>query len=126
MQTSLTSFKAGSNGTGSRTYYTKQVDNLITPKVTNGLFKNPGLDTIGDVGRNTYLGPSFFNSDLAVTKAFTIHEQWVAKFRMDAFNAFNHINPGNPNGNIESDGTITGQGPGGSTRQLVFSLRLQF
>jgi hypothetical protein len=126
MKTSLTSFKAGSNGTGSRTYYTKQVDNLITPKVTNGLFKNPGLDTIGDVGRNTYLGPSFFNSDLAVTKAFTIHEQWVAKFRMDAFNAFNHINPGNPNGNIESDGTITGQGPGGSTRQLVFSLRLQF
>jgi hypothetical protein len=126
MKTSLTSFKAGTNGTGTRTYYTKQVDNLITPTFNTGLFKNPGLDTIGNVGRNTYRGPAFFNSDLAITKGFTIHEQWVAKFRMDAFNAFNHINAGNPNGNIESDGTITGQAPGGATRQLEFSLRLQF
>ncbi len=45
---------------------------------------------------------------------------------MDAFNAFNHINPNNPGGNIESDGTITGQGPGAATRQLEFSLRFQF
>jgi hypothetical protein len=126
MKTSLTGFKAGSNGTGSRTLYTRQVDNLITPTFTTGLFVNPGLGNIGNVGRNTYIGPSFFNGDLAVTKGFTIHEQWVAKFRMDAFNAFNHINPGNPGGNINSDGTITGQGPGGQTRQLVFSLRLQF
>ncbi len=72
MKTSLTGFKSGSNGTGSRTFYKKQVDNLITPTVTNGLFKNPGLDTIGNVGYNTYIGPSFFNGDLAVTKAFTI------------------------------------------------------
>jgi len=126
MKTSLTGFKAGSNGTGSRTFYKKQVDNLITPTVTNGLFKNPGLDTIGNVGRNTYIGPSFFNTDLAVTKAFTFYEKYAFKFRMDAFNAFNHINPANPGGNIESDGTITGQGPGGSTRQLEFNLRFQF
>ena len=26
----------------------------------------------------------------------------MTKFRMDAFNAFNHINAGNPGGNIES------------------------
>ncbi len=50
------------------------------------------------------MDPSFFNTDLAITKAFTIHENIVTKFRMDAFNAFNHINPGNPGGNIESEG----------------------
>ena len=56
------------------------------------------------------------------------------KFRMDAYNGFNHISPGNPGGNIESDGTIGGIAPGcqagvGSDcapRQLEFSLRFQF
>jgi hypothetical protein len=51
---------------------------------------------------------------------------------MDAFNAFNHINAGNPGGNIESTGTIGGEGggcgPGNDCgpRQLEFSLRVQF
>jgi hypothetical protein len=45
---------------------------------------------------------------------------------MDAFNAFNHINPGNPGGSIESEGTISSLAPGSQTRQLEFSLRVQF
>jgi hypothetical protein len=45
---------------------------------------------------------------------------------MDAFNVFNHINPGNPGSDIESEGDITGQGPGGQARYLEFSLRVQF
>ncbi|MDE3186845.1 MAG: TonB-dependent receptor [Acidobacteriota bacterium] len=125
MKTSLSGFKAGGGGTGTRTYYQAQTTNLITDPGT-GVFTNPGLDTIGNVKRNTYFGPSFFNDDLAITKAFTIRENVVTKFRMDAFNAFNHINPGNPGGNIESTGTISGQGAGGSPRQLEFSLRVQF
>jgi len=93
---------------------------------STGVFKNPGLDTIGNVGRNTYFGPSFFNADLSIAKTVTIHENIATKFRMDAFNGFNHINPGNPGGNIESDGTITGAAPGALPRQLEFSLRVQF
>ena len=38
---------------------------------------------------------------MAITKAFTIHESIVTKFRMDAFNAFNHITAGNPGGDME-------------------------
>ncbi len=125
MKTNLTSFVPGSGGTGTRTFYQPQTTNLLTDPGT-GVFKNPGLDTIGNVGRNTYFGPHFFNTDLAITKAFTIRESLVAKFRMDAFNAFNHINPGNPGGNIESTGTITGEAPGGVPRQLEFSARIQF
>jgi hypothetical protein len=92
------------------------------------------LDTVGNVGRNTYFGPAFFNSDLAISKTVAIHEDIAVKFRMDAFNGFNHINPGNPGGNIEQDGTIGGMAPGCQTgigaecapRQLEFSLRVQF
>ncbi|MGB8259608.1 MAG: TonB-dependent receptor [Terracidiphilus sp.] len=119
MKTHLTKFQAGGNGTGTRTFYDAQ-------SLGGGIFSKPGLDTIGNVGRNTYFGPQFFNTDLAVTKAFTVYENVVAKFRADAFNAFNHINAGNPGGYVESTGNITGQGAGGSPRQLEFSFRLQF
>jgi hypothetical protein len=125
MPTKLTGFTAGSSGTGTRTFYQAQTTNLITDPGT-GLFKNPGLDNIGNVGYNSMRGPGFFNEDLGITKAFTIHENIVTKFRMDAFNAWNHITAGNPSGGIESTGTITAEGQGGVPRQLEFSLRVQF
>ncbi|HUN82772.1 MAG TPA: TonB-dependent receptor [Terracidiphilus sp.] len=125
MKTSLTKYVPNGSGTGTRTFYQAQTTDLITDTGT-GVFKNPGLDTIGNVGFNTYRGPGFFNTDMAITKAFTIWENVVTKFRMDAFNAFNHINPGNPGGNIESTGSIGGEGAGGAPRQLEFALRVQF
>ena len=117
MKTSLTTAKV-SGGTVSRDFWTPQPQ----------LFSYPGLDVIGNAGGNTYRGPSYFNSDLAVTKGFTIHESIVAKFRMDAFNAFNHINPANPDGNIFGTGHISGAAPGPPNvgRQLEFSARIQF
>jgi outer membrane receptor protein involved in Fe transport len=94
---------------------------------SNGTFSFPGLDVIGNAGIDTYTGPSFFNTDLAITKAFTIHESIATKFRMDAFNAFNHINAANPNNqDIFKNGPISGEAPGGVPRQLEFSLRVQF
>ena len=127
MKTHLTSFNASSR---TRQYYGQQTTNLITDP-GNGVFKDPGLDTIGNVGRNTYFGPSFFSDDMGITKAFSIWEHVETKFRMDAFNVWNHINPGNPGGNIESVGTIGGEAGGcvGNAcgpRQLEFSLRVQF
>ena len=98
----------------------------------DGTFVNPGLDTVGNSGQNTYRGPRFFGTDLALTKAFNIWENVAVKFRMDAFNAFNHITAGNPNGNIEGGGAITGEGGGCGQgndcgpRQLEFSLHAQF
>ena len=116
IKTNLTKAKV-SGGTVSRDFWTPQPQ----------LFSFPGLDVIGNVGGNTYRGPGFFNTDAALTKGFTIHESWVAKFRMDAFNVFNHINPGNPDGNIFNTGHISGAAPSTyPTRQLEFSARIQF
>jgi outer membrane receptor protein involved in Fe transport len=90
-------------------------------------FNYPTLDHIGTTGRNSKFGPGFFNTDLALQKNFPIWESLFAQFRVDAFNAFNHINPGNPNGNIDQGAQyISSQAPGASARQLQFSLRLQF
>ena len=94
-----------------------------------GAFTDPGLDTIGNGGRNNAWGPNFYNVDISAFKNFSIKERVTLQFRADAFNAFNHINFGLPSGNIQSAGNITsGPGPGGTTnpRQMQFTARVMF
>ncbi len=100
------------------------------PSNSSNIFSFPGLDVIGNGGANNYTGPSFFDTDLSLTKAFSIWEQVAIKFRFDAFNAFNHINSSNPyNTDIFSQGPINGSSTTGGVinpRYLEFSLRAQF
>ena len=108
--------------------------NLCTATGVSGGFTCPGLDQIGNIKRNSLFGPNFFNSDLSLEKNVPFGERFTAQFRMDAFNAFNHINLGNPNGTIDSSsaGSIGGgpfpAGIGGTTnpRQLQFTVHLAF
>ncbi len=112
----------GSPGNGLTFYQPVNIDNSST-------FTRPGLDQIGNVGRNTVFGPRFFNGDISLQKNFTIRERTSLQLRADGFNAFNHINWGTPNGNIDQGGTITGGAfPNGEAnpRQLQFSGRVQF
>ena len=101
-----------------------------------GNFSAPGLDQVGNSGRNTKFGPNFFDTDLAAQKNFPIRyrgdESLFVAFRLDAYNAFNHINAGNPSGNASTVNIdqgpvfITSQPPGAKPRQLQLSLRIQF
>lgn len=91
-------------------------------------FTAPGLDQIGTAGRNGAFGPNFFNTDMALQKNFPIHESLFAQFRVDAYNAFNHMSLGTPGGTLDQGdqnigGLFSSQFP---TRQLQFSARLQF
>jgi hypothetical protein len=109
-------------------------NNLCNSASVTGGFTCPGLDQIGNIRRESAFGPNFFNSDMSIFKNVSIYERVTAQFRMDAFNALNKINYGNPNGAIDStsSGSITGgpfpAGLGGTTnpRQLQFTLHLQF
>jgi hypothetical protein len=100
----------------------------LTQAPFNG-FSASALDQIGTAGRNSVFGPSFFNTDMSLQKNFPIHESLFAQFRVDAYNVFNHINPGNPGGSIDSGDQFissiqtASQNP---TRQLQFSVRIQF
>ena len=118
---------------GTLTYFKPVAANLCTAGASTGGFTCPGLDQIGNVNRNTAWGPHFFNSDMSLTKSVTFHERYTAQLRMDAFNAFNHINLGNPGGSVDGSGGTIGGGPfpagtGGTTnpRQLQFTIHLQF
>ena len=93
----------------------------------SGTFSTPGLDQIGNVGRNSATGPKFFNTDLALQKDVTVHEHYTAQFRVDFYNVFNHINFGNPSGNTSSTTSSLGSEPGGAQpRYLQLSGRIQF
>jgi Carboxypeptidase regulatory-like domain/TonB dependent receptor len=125
--------------THSRPYFTALPALCPATGSSSGGFTCPGLDQIGNTGRNSNYGPHFFNTDLAVQKTFPIKESISAMFRMDAFNVFNYISSGTPNGNannlnIDSNAAITngiggnGIGPVGasSPRQLSFTARVTF
>ena len=105
---------------------------FFAPPGLTGGFTRPALDTIGNVGGNSAFGPGFFNADMSIFKNVTFKERYTAQFRVDAFNAFNHINFGNPNGSVESGGGIGGgpfpSGIGGTTnpRQIQYTLHFQF
>jgi hypothetical protein len=125
MPTSLTSFNTTSH---SRTYFVPYP--AFGPNgSTTGPFSRPYLDTFGDAQRNSYTGPAFFNTDLAALKNTPIRENISAQFRLDAFNVFNNINPGNPGSSCidcTGAGIITGMATGASPRQLEFSVTLIF
>jgi Carboxypeptidase regulatory-like domain/TonB dependent receptor len=114
LKTKLSSYQPGKGWT----FYDDQTG--------TGVFSQPGLDQIGNSGRNTYWGPSFYNTDLSLQKSFAVWEKVQAKFRFDAYNAVNHIPPGNPGGNVIGTQYITGEAPGPGPRQLEFALKVQF
>ena len=114
-------------GNGNQPNWYAAFDPVLNPG-GNGL-SAPALDTIGNVGRDSFFGPHFFNADISVQKNFSIREKAQFQLRADGFNAFNHINWGTPNGTAEQGGTITtGAAPNGTAnpRQMQFSGRIQF
>jgi Carboxypeptidase regulatory-like domain len=130
------SFHVGVSGdidptTHTLTYYTPVQD--ITTNA--GPFADPGTANIGNIGRNTFHGPSGFYSDLSVVKKFRITEKFNAQFRMDAFNIFNHpVYAFSANNGAQTcidcqggnNGKITNIEDGTSMRQLQFAIRFDF
>jgi hypothetical protein len=55
-------------------------------------FSAPCLGCIGNLGRNTFVGPSYWDADVSLLKTFSITESVHVQFRMEAFNVFNHTN----------------------------------
>jgi hypothetical protein len=124
---------AGFNTTNhARTYFTP-VPTMTANGQVSGPFIRPAVATFGNIERNQLIGPHYFGTDASILKNFPIKESVTLQFRMDAFNLFNHINPGQPNGCIDCTiasgaGLITGTANNGqdNPRALQFALRVQF
>jgi len=50
----------------------------------------------GNLSKNAFRGPGFWNLDLSISKDFKFHERYGLKFRVDMFNATNSVRLGNP------------------------------
>ena len=92
-------------------------------------FPVPGLGQPGNLGRNTFRGPRYFNVDVALVKSF--HVPFVTtkgadvQVRLEAFNALNTVNLANPVNDLSNPnfGRSTTALPG---RIVQFSARFQF
>jgi hypothetical protein len=95
----------------------------------------PCLGCLGTLGRNTFVGPSHFSTDLTLGKNFKLTERVNLKFDAAAFNVFNHTNfllatSGGGAHNDMRDGsfgkaggtTLNGAGP----RVMQFGMKLSF
>jgi hypothetical protein len=90
------------------------------------VFSLPTSDApFGNVGRNAFRSPNFWQWDLGVTKNFNFTERVRLQFRSEFFNLLNHTNLGIPNqqANSTAFGSITGTFP---ARQVQFGMKLLF
>jgi len=98
-------------------------------------FRNPADWTIGNAPRSLpkTRGPGMFTMNLSLFKVFRPSERLRTEVRAEAFNAFNHMNPNDPNLSFSpnrqgvstnpSFGRIPTAGP---ARRLQFGLRLSW
>jgi hypothetical protein len=82
--------------TRSRRFFTP-VAPLTANGAQSGPFIRPAFGTVGDIGRNSFRGPSDYFADAALFKNFPITERVTAQFEFQAFNVFNHVPLGVPN-----------------------------
>ena len=81
--------------------------------------------TYGNVGKNSFRAPPAFQLDAQVSRLFPIYEALTVDLRLEAYNALNHPNFGNPDAKV-SDGTF-GQISGTNlTSARVFQGALEF
>jgi hypothetical protein len=96
-------------------------------------FAVPARGTWGNAGRNILRGPGLFQTDFGLQKRFALGGTRNFEFRMEAFNAFNRVNLGNPGTAVTSPasfGRITGplnSGYGtGTARQIQVMFRVNY
>jgi outer membrane receptor protein involved in Fe transport len=94
----------------------------------SGPWRRPAAGTLGDAGRNTLSGPAWFNTDMSFLKSFALTERFRGQFRAEAFNVFNHVNLGNPDGCVDcgNAGRIFALAPNALMRRWQFGLRFDF
>ncbi|MBN1570392.1 MAG: TonB-dependent receptor [Acidobacteria bacterium] len=90
------------------------------------LFTHPDAGEAASSGRNTFVGPRYFNMDAVIHKRFHIGEKRYVQFRAEAYNVFNNTHFGLPNTDIDSSIFGIIRRTQGSPRSLQVALRLQF
>ncbi len=77
-------------------------------------FVDEAIGSFGNIGRNKYYGPGIDTTNVVIAKNFNVSKENSARriqLRLESYNAFNHSNFANPDGNFDDGpgvfGTIT-------------------
>jgi hypothetical protein len=85
------------------------------------------LGTFGNSGRNSFIGPRYFDTDMSLVKNFPLLKRETSKlqFRADFFNLFNNVDFNSPTTSLSSSlfGKISSAQ---NARQAQIALRLDF
>jgi hypothetical protein len=89
-------------------------------------FSAPCLGCVGNLGRNTFVGPSYWDFDTSLFKNLRISDRFRLQFRAEAFNVFNHTNFLIGNNTSLHDPIFGVAGGTNPPRNLQFGLKLTF
>lgn len=96
-------------------------------------FQVQEIGTLGNLGRNTVIGPGLATFDFSLIKNIYITESRYVQFRAEFFNLFNRANFGAPNPSVFTDASGIPSGSFGritdtttTSRQIQFALKLIF
>ena len=100
-------------------YYFQNNGNIV--KLTSSTGGN------GNIGRNTYRGPGYFELDTSISRNIPIYREYTILFRAEAFDVTNTVQWANPNANANDAGFGRIQSVlGSSNRTLRLSGRFTF
>ena len=113
--------------------------NLTNPQNPNqyinlSCYTAPGVQELGNLGRNTLIGPGLFSWDPGVRKNTPITERVSLEFRAEMFNVLNRANFGVPSNTLYNGTAVPGSAPLGTagvitstnttSRQIQFAMKL--
>jgi hypothetical protein len=87
------------------------------------------LGTYGNIGRNSFRTPPFFQFDSQISRIFPLYKTLAMTLRLEAFNVLNHPDFGTPVTNLSTTATfgqIGGTATGITAREFQGSVKLTF
>jgi len=98
---------------------------FVTPLGPTGVPLANSVASGGNLGRNSFRGPAYANTNFSVLKRFTVTERWHTELRADWSNFFNHRNFGPPVAVMSSPafGSNTSTPP---SREALLGLKIRF
>jgi hypothetical protein len=111
----------------SSTPYLRQTSNASPLRwITASAYANNTTGTFGNAGRDSLVGPRYFDVDAALTRSFRIREHQQLSLRFEFFNLFNNVNFSNPDNSVKDSTFGEILSDNGAPRILQFALKYEF
>ena len=100
---------------------------IVVAPMKNNLILANSMPGGGNLGRNTFRGPSFQNWNFSLSRKVQIRENWQLQLRTDFVNMWNHNNFRPPDARMSSPTFGLNTAPLlTDSREMMFSAKMRF